>query len=80
MAYVNGNRPVEFDDDDRDEEALVADYQEQVNYEGGEGLERGDSLGGPADLRAQLEAAAAPLEYQAVCIPSPQTDGASVLL
>ncbi|KPI41082.1 Eukaryotic translation initiation factor 3 subunit L [Cyphellophora attinorum] len=65
MAYVNGNRPVEFDDDDRDEEALVADYQEQVNYEGGEGLERGDSLGGPADLRAQLEAAAAPLEYQA---------------
>ncbi|KIX02386.1 eukaryotic translation initiation factor 3 subunit L [Rhinocladiella mackenziei CBS 650.93] len=59
MSYAN--------DDDVEEEALVADYQEQVNYEDdGADLERGDSLsGGPADLRAQLEAAAAPLEYQA---------------
>ena len=64
MAYVNGNRPAAYDDD-ADEEALVADYQEQVNYENGNGLERTNSLDGPADLRAQLEAAAAPLEYQA---------------
>ncbi|KAK5056018.1 hypothetical protein LTR84_012569 [Exophiala bonariae] len=66
MSYANGNRPP-IDDDDVEEEALVADYQEQVNnYEDGTDLNRADSLtGGPADLRAQLEAAAAPLEYQA---------------
>lgn len=66
MSYANGNRPP-IDDDDVEEEALVADYQEQVNnYEEGTDLTRADSLtGGPADLRAQLEAAAAPLEYQA---------------
>ena len=66
MSYANGNRPP-LDDDDVEEEALVADYQEQVNnYDDGGDLTRADSLtGGPADLRAQLEAAAAPLEYQA---------------
>lgn len=66
MSYTNGNRP-QIDDDDVEEEALVADYQEQVNnYVDGADLTRADSLtGGPADLRAQLEAAAAPLEYQA---------------
>ena len=44
----------------------MADYQEQVNnYEGETSIQQVDSLTGPADLRAQLEAAAAPLEYQA---------------
>jgi translation initiation factor 3 subunit L len=65
MSYVNGNRQ-QLDDDDLIEETLVADYQEQVNYNEGENLEQTNSIpGGPADLRAQLEAAAAPLEYQA---------------
>lgn len=58
MSYANA-------DDDVLEDTLVADYQEQVNYDEGTSLERADSLSGPADLRAQLEAAAAPLEFQA---------------
>ena len=66
MSYTNGNT---FPDEDVEEETLVADYREQVNnnYQEGADLDRGDSLvsGGPADLRAQLEAAAAPLEFQA---------------
>ncbi|RMZ81073.1 hypothetical protein DV738_g2359, partial [Chaetothyriales sp. CBS 135597] len=62
MSYAGGRPPI--DDEDAEEEALVADYQEQVNYEEN-ALEPVDSLTGPADLRAQLEAAAAPLEYQA---------------
>ncbi|KAL8243596.1 hypothetical protein R6Q59_009854 [Mikania micrantha] len=67
MSYTNGNRPP-IDDEDIEEEALVADYQEQVNYEDAENeysTERRDSISGPADIKAQLEAAAAPLEYQA---------------
>jgi translation initiation factor 3 subunit L len=66
MSYTNGHQFPP--DEDVEEETLVADYQEQVNnYEEGAELERGDSIisGGPADLRAQLEAAAAPLEFQA---------------
>jgi hypothetical protein len=66
MSYANGNA---FNDDDVEEETLVADYKEQVNNYGDEGadLGRADSImsAGPADLRAQLEAAAAPLEFQA---------------
>ena len=65
MSYQNGNRPP-IDDDDVEEEAMVADYQEQVNYEGEEyNGERRDSMSGPADIKAQLEAAATPLEYSA---------------
>ena len=64
MSFANGNRRPN-DDEDIEEETLVADYQEQVQYDGGEDLGRGDSMDGPADIRAQLEAAAAPLEYQA---------------
>lgn len=67
MSYQNGNRPP-IDDDDVEEEALVADYKEQVNYEDEEdnyvGTRR-ESFGGAADIKAQLEAAAAPLEYSA---------------
>ena len=66
MSYTNGNV---FADEDAMEETLVADYREQVNNydDDGEALGRADSIisGGPADLRAQLEAAAAPLEFQA---------------
>lgn len=67
MAYSNGNVPA-LDDDDIEEE-LVQDYHEQITFADQNGevdLERTDSIpGGPTDLRAQLEAAAAPLEYQA---------------
>ncbi|KAJ9620453.1 hypothetical protein H2203_007659 [Taxawa tesnikishii (nom. ined.)] len=53
-------------DDDSDEEALVNDYREQVQY----GDEYNDELdrvpsNAPQDLQAQLAAAAQPLEYQA---------------
>ncbi|KAK5282535.1 hypothetical protein LTR40_003159 [Exophiala xenobiotica] len=62
MSYQNGNR---IDEDDQLEEELVQDYQEQIRYNEGADIERTESLSGPADIRAQLEAAAAPLEYQA---------------
>ena len=67
MSYQNRDRPP-IDDEDVEEEALVADYREQVNYEedGDFDDERRDSIGGgPTDIKAQLEAAAAPLEYSA---------------
>lgn len=64
MSYQNGSRPP-IDDEDVEEEALVADYQEQVNYEEDEAYQRRDSISGPTDIKAQLEAAAAPLEYAA---------------
>ena len=65
MSYQNGSRPP-IDDEDVEEEALVADYQEQVNYEEeDESYEARDPTSGPADIKAQLEAAAAPLEYAA---------------
>ncbi|KAI9732673.1 MAG: hypothetical protein M1834_004010 [Cirrosporium novae-zelandiae] len=55
------------DESDVEEEALVNDYQQQVNFDDGMAdLERTNSLGGIAqDLQAQLVAAATPLEYQA---------------
>lgn len=55
------------DESDVEEEALVNDYREQVNFEDGmSDLDRTTSLGGGAqDLQAQLAAAATPLEYQA---------------
>jgi translation initiation factor 3 subunit L len=54
------------DDSDVEEEALVADYKEQVQYEGG-----ADDLDQPSlaqqadDLQAQLVQAAQPLDFQA---------------
>lgn len=60
------------DESDAEEEALVADYQEQVQYEDDGILDMnhagsigGSSLGPGPDLQAQLMAAATPLEYQA---------------
>lgn len=55
---------------DREEDALVNDYQEQVHFdEGLDELDRTDSYGGSGgqfqDMQAQLAAAATPLEYQA---------------
>lgn len=57
------------DESDVEEEALVNDYREQVNFDDGmSDLDRTTSLGGTShtqDLQAQLTAAATPLEYQA---------------
>lgn len=61
-------RPNLNDASDVEEEALVNDYREQVNYEDDMNeLDRTTSLGGSQaqDLQAQLTAAATPLEYQA---------------
>lgn len=61
-------RPNINDESDVEEEALVNDYREQVNYDDSlSDLDRTTSLGGSAaqDLQAQLAAAATPLEYQA---------------
>ena len=67
MSYANGNIPAQ-DESDVEEEALVNDYREQVNYvdeDMGE-LDRTASLGGQGqDIQAQLAQAATPLEYQA---------------
>lgn len=57
------------DESDQEEDALVNDYQEQVQFDDGMGdLDRTTSLGGGGqlhDMQAQLAAAATPLEYQA---------------
>ncbi|KAB8233351.1 hypothetical protein ETB97_011628 [Aspergillus alliaceus] len=57
------------DESDVEEEALVNDYREQVNFDDGMSeLDRTTSLGTGSqtqDLQAQLAAAATPLEYQA---------------
>ncbi|KAJ5408055.1 Eukaryotic translation initiation factor 3 subunit L [Penicillium cosmopolitanum] len=70
MSYEDraNARPNLNDESDVEEEALVNDYREQVNYEDGMSeLDRTTSLGGSQaqDLQAQLTAAATPLEYQA---------------
>ena len=58
------------DDSDQEEDALVQDYKEQVQFDDGlDDLDRtasyGTGAGGPQDMQAQLAAAATPLEYQA---------------
>lgn len=62
-------RPNLGDDSDVEEEALVNDYREQVNFDDSMSeLDRTTSLGAGSqtqDLQAQLAAAATPLEYQA---------------
>ena len=62
-------RPNLGDESDVEEEALVNDYREQVNFDDGMSeLDRTTSLGAGSqtqDLQAQLAAAATPLEYQA---------------
>lgn len=61
-------RPNLNDESDVEEEALVNDYREQVNFDDSMSeLDRTTSHGGSQtqDLQAQLAAAATPLEYQA---------------
>src|ERR1700712_560417 len=56
------------DESDVEEEALVNDYKEQVQYEEGlDDLDRAGSMGtgGSMDITAQLQQAATPLDYQA---------------
>ena len=55
------------DESDAEEEALVNDYREQVQYDDGlDDLDRTVSLGVlQQDIHAQLQAAATPLEFQA---------------
>lgn len=67
----NGAAPVRTieDDSDVEEEALVADYQEQVQYEDGmEELEQVNSLTMAQqtdDIQSRLVAAAQPLDFSA---------------
>jgi len=61
-------RPNLNDEFDAEEEAMVNDYREQVNFDDSMSeLDRTTSLSGSQaqDLQAQLAAAATPLEYQA---------------
>ena len=70
-AFQNGAAPVRAIDHDSDveEEALVADYQEQVQYEDGlEELEQVNSLTMAQqtdDIQSRLAAAAQPLDFSA---------------
>lgn len=71
--YETANRQhLVEDESDREEEALVEDYKEQVHFDDGMSeLDRTASFGGaaagggPQDMQAQLAAAATPLEYGA---------------
>ena len=67
MSYANGRIATQLNDEsDVEEEALVNDYREQVNFEDGMSeLDQSTSFGGAPDIQAQLAAAATPLEYQA---------------
>lgn len=56
------------DESDVEEEALVADYREQVQYEGMDELEQVSSLGMQQqadDIQSRLAAAAQPLDFSA---------------
>ena len=71
-TYQNGVAPARVIDDDSDveEEALVNDYKEQVQYEDGMGeeLERTNSFSMAAqtdDIQSKLVAAAQPLDFSA---------------
>ncbi|KAL2262124.1 hypothetical protein VTK26DRAFT_2391 [Humicola hyalothermophila] len=67
-AYQTGVAPARAIDDDSDveEEALVADYKEQVQYEGGmDELDQAALAQHADDLQAQLVQAAQPLDFQA---------------
>lgn len=69
MSYEDraNARTNNLDESDVEEETMVNDYREQVNYdEGMSDLDRTTSQGGAGqDLQAQLAAAATPLEFQA---------------
>lgn len=68
-AFQNGAAPLRALDDESDveEEALAADYREQVQYEGEE-LEQGNSMSMAQqtdDIQSRLAAAAQPLDFSA---------------
>jgi translation initiation factor 3 subunit L len=67
-AFQNGVAPPRAVEDDSDEEALAADYQEQVQYEGMEELEQVNSMSmadQTGDIQSRLAAAAQPLDFSA---------------
>ena len=69
-AFENGAAPVRAIDDDSDveEEALAADYREQIQYEGMEELEPVTSMSMAQqtdDIQSRLAAAAQPLDFSA---------------
>jgi translation initiation factor 3 subunit L len=68
-TYQNGVAPARAIDDDSDveEEALVAEYKEHVQYEDGDDLSRTTSLNAQQtdDIQARLVQAAQPLDFQA---------------
>ncbi|EEY20829.1 eukaryotic translation initiation factor 3 [Verticillium alfalfae VaMs.102] len=67
-GYQNGDRRNVGDDSDVEEEALVADYKEQVQYEDGAELEQVNSMTMAQqtdDIQSRLAAAAQPLDFSA---------------
>lgn len=69
-AFQQGMAPIRAmeDDSDVEEEALVADYQEQVQYgqdDDLDGLDQAALAQAADDLQARLLQAAQPLDYQA---------------
>ena len=69
-GYQNGAPPARAMDDDSDveEEALVADYKEQVQYEDGDELSQTTSINMAQqtdDIQARLVQAAQPLDFSA---------------
>jgi translation initiation factor 3 subunit L len=67
-AFQNGGGASRVMDDESDveEEALVADYQEQIQYEDGmEELEQTMSMQQTDDIQSRLAAAAQPLDFSA---------------
>jgi translation initiation factor 3 subunit L len=69
-AFQNGGVPSRAMDEDSDieEEALAADYREQVQFEGMEELEQVNSMSMAQqtdDIQSRLAAAAQPLDFSA---------------
>lgn len=66
-TYQNGVAPARAIDDDSDveEEALVAEYKEQVQYEDGDELSQTTSLQQTDDIQSRLVQAAQPLDFSA---------------
>lgn len=69
-TFQNGSAPARIIDDDSDveEEALAADYREQVQYEGMDELEQVNSMSMAQqtdDIQSRLAAAAQPLDFSA---------------
>lgn len=67
-AFQNGAPPARAiaDDSDAEEEALVAEYKEQVQYEDGDELSQTTSLNQQTDdIQSRLVQAAQPLDFSA---------------